>query len=133
MYGVSLSEVTICVNPGEAGWRDEGASEELSIPVVWPEGQDGPRLIQLHRRHLQEVTKVAVDGVDLPDTAWCYSREHSAWPNPFNPRVTVSFTLTAATGVRLDVYDLRGRRLATLVEEDLPAGTHQRTWLQLVR
>ena len=68
------------------------------------------------------------DVVAVPDAMPAIVVEHGAWPNPFNPRVTVSFTLTAAAGVRLDIYDLRGRRLATLAEGDLPAGTHQRTW-----
>ena len=29
---------------------------------------------------------------------------------------------------RLDIHDLHGRRLDTLIEGDLPAGTHQRSW-----
>ena len=29
---------------------------------------------------------------------------------------------------RLDVYDIQGRLLATLVDSDLPAGVHRRTW-----
>ena len=66
--------------------------------------------------------------VAVPDAMPAIVVEYGAWPNPFNPRVTVSFTLTAATGVRLDVYDLQGRRLVTLTEGNLPAGTHQRTW-----
>ena len=37
-----------------------------------------------------------------------------AWPNPFNPRVTLSYALPAAGAARLAVFDLRGREVAVL-------------------
>lgn len=52
----------------------------------------------------------------------------SAAPNPFNPRVTVSFTLAAATSGELAVFDLAGRRLRVLHAGDLGAGTHGFAW-----
>lgn len=52
----------------------------------------------------------------------------AAAPNPFNPRVTVSFTLAAATAGELAVFDLAGRRLRVLHAGDLAAGTHGFAW-----
>ncbi|MCD4829104.1 MAG: T9SS type A sorting domain-containing protein [Candidatus Cloacimonetes bacterium] len=52
----------------------------------------------------------------------------SVYPNPFNPRTTVAFTLPAASEVELVVYNIRGRRVATLVDEYLQAGEHAITW-----
>jgi len=52
-----------------------------------------------------------------------------AWPNPFNPRTSVKFTLPAATRVDLDIYDLAGRCVHTLEHGTvLSAGDHQRVW-----
>jgi hypothetical protein len=48
----------------------------------------------------------------------------AAYPNPFNPTTTLRFTLPAAADVRLEVFDLLGRRVATLVDGPLDAGTH---------
>jgi hypothetical protein len=53
---------------------------------------------------------------------------HSAYPNPFNPRTTIAFTLPRAAHVRLDVHDVRGLRVATLADEELGAGEHRRTF-----
>jgi len=53
---------------------------------------------------------------------------HSAYPNPFNPLTTIGFALTGETRVRLEVFDLRGRRLATLVDRILAPGTHGFDW-----
>ncbi|MEM1095372.1 MAG: T9SS type A sorting domain-containing protein [Bacteroidota bacterium] len=47
------------------------------------------------------------------------------YPNPFNPTSTIAFTLPASSEVRLTVYDLLGRPVATLTEGTLAAGRHQ--------
>jgi hypothetical protein len=49
-------------------------------------------------------------------------------PNPFNPRTTIGFALPVAANVQLEVYTLEGKRVAVLVERNLPAGQHQTTW-----
>jgi len=51
-----------------------------------------------------------------------------AFPNPFSPYTTIPFAMRAAAPVRLEVFDVRGRRVATLVDEVLGAGEHRREW-----
>lgn len=52
----------------------------------------------------------------------------AARPNPFNPLVTVGFALPAAGPARLQVFDLRGRRLRTLLDGDQAAGEGAVEW-----
>jgi|GEM_PF-6032637 len=47
------------------------------------------------------------------------------YPNPFGPATTVTYTLTSPRLVRLAVYDLLGRYVATLVDSRQPAGVHE--------
>jgi len=47
------------------------------------------------------------------------------YPNPFNPTTTLSYILPAASRVSLKIYDLSGRKVATLVDGWREAGTHQ--------
>ena len=52
----------------------------------------------------------------------------SAAPNPFNPRTRLSFELDRAGQLRIELYDLAGRRVATLLDEARPAGRVEVTW-----
>ncbi len=49
-------------------------------------------------------------------------------PNPFNPRTTLRFELSDPSSVRLEVFDLRGRVVRTLVDRSMRAGTHSVVW-----
>jgi hypothetical protein len=50
------------------------------------------------------------------------------YPNPFNPTTKISFALPVSSFVSLKVHDILGREVATLVNEDLPAGEYKRTF-----
>ncbi len=50
------------------------------------------------------------------------------YPNPFNPTTTIAFALPHQDQVRLAVYALDGRRVATLISGAVPAGWHTVTW-----
>ena len=50
------------------------------------------------------------------------------YPNPFNPSTIIPYQLAASSQVRLEVFNLLGQRIATLVDEARPAGFHTATW-----
>jgi len=47
------------------------------------------------------------------------------YPNPFNPSTQIRFELPTGSAVELGVYTVTGQRVATLIDEWLPAGTHR--------
>jgi flagellar hook assembly protein FlgD len=49
-------------------------------------------------------------------------------PNPFNPQTTFHFELARPGRAVLEIFDLAGRRVRTLVSADLPAGAHALRW-----
>jgi hypothetical protein len=50
------------------------------------------------------------------------------YPNPFNPSTTIGFTLPRQSYVSLVLFDILGRRVRQLVNDQLSAGKHEVTW-----
>ena len=62
------------------------------------------------------------------DDAVLEARRLAAWPNPFNPKTTLRFTNPTAGHVSLRLFDCSGRLVTSLVDEPLPAGSHETVW-----
>lgn len=52
----------------------------------------------------------------------------SIHPNPFNPQTRIAYDLAADGPVRLEIFDLRGKRVRTLIATAQPAGRHEAAW-----
>jgi hypothetical protein len=96
-----------------------------SIVVQWPSGI------------VDVLTHVDADGVvtvtegstlsvedhqrELPETIHLYQN----YPNPFNPSTTIRYDLNSAGVVRVEVFDILGQHVSTLVDEVQQAGLHE--------
>jgi hypothetical protein len=79
-----------------------------------------------------EASKILVDGyADVPRAFELFQN----YPNPFNPRTVIEFNLApqgegaALIDTRLSVYNILGRRVATLIDGPLAPGRHSVEWL----
>lgn len=50
------------------------------------------------------------------------------YPNPFNPATKISYRLSASSFVKVSVYDVLGREIATLINEEKTSGVYTKTW-----
>jgi hypothetical protein len=80
--------------------------------------------IALHARMTTLVTAVRDDQVDVPAVA----PRLTVTPNPFNPQTRLAFELSRPGRATLEIFDLAGRRVRTLVSGELPAGPHAFEW-----
>ncbi len=55
-------------------------------------------------------------------------RMEQNFPNPFNPSTQIKFQIAEASHVRLDIYDILGNKVATLVDEPKATGIYSVTW-----
>jgi hypothetical protein len=53
---------------------------------------------------------------------------HANHPNPFNPETQISFSLPSATHARLEIFNILGQKVITLVDSYLSAGEHAAVW-----
>ena len=64
----------------------------------------------------------------VPEAGVAGLRLYPCQPNPFNPRTTLKFELPFSGRVRLAVFDLGGRLVQLLVDEDMAQGAHEVVW-----
>ena len=79
---------------------------------------------QAHVIVLDATVTAVEEHEDLPETFVL----HVNYPNPFNPTTTIPYQIPVASRVTLAVYDVLGRRVATLVDAEQAAGRHQVGW-----
>jgi hypothetical protein len=123
---VGVDPVLRIVNVGEpaepfvADLYQTGGAEKIAIEGSTIATIASPGLLLLDAPILSTPSRVGVSSASRP--------ELSIYPNPFNPTTTVSFSLSRATHVTLDVFDAAGRHVRTLTNTLLQAGQHRTTW-----
>jgi hypothetical protein len=63
-------------------------------------------------------------GSEIPKEYKLYNN----YPNPFNPVTRIKFDLPKTSHVTIEIYDLTGRQITQLVNEDLGAGAYETEW-----
>lgn len=90
------------------------------VTALYDLGESGPS----NEAEVSNLVTALDDGPGLPAT---FALEQN-FPNPFTPHTTIPYRLSATTDVRLDLYDLRGRHIRTLVHQNQPAGIYAARW-----
>jgi len=87
-------------------------------------GDGSGQLTELHE--IDEGDDIAKEGTvaELPDG---YSLKQN-YPNPFNPTTQIDFSLAEGGPVTLEVYNLQGQKVATIVDRIMSAGEHTVEW-----
>jgi hypothetical protein len=102
-----------------------GTSTIEAFAVSGPYLLAGTSGVGVWRRPLSEmVTSVGERAYELPQQFELSQN----YPNPFNPLTVISYRLPVAGFVILKVYDILGREVAALVDQEMPPGVHQVTW-----
>jgi hypothetical protein len=67
------------------------------------------------------------DQIEEPNTPVAFNLSRN-YPNPFNPSTDIDFALPSAQHVTLDVYNVLGQHVRTLINGDLEAGEYSSIW-----
>ena len=101
---------------------DSFSSPELYSIEKTFEGESRVRIALATTRYLTLAsTRMHEESPDIPDVFAL----HQNYPNPFAPSTTIPFDLPEDARVSLAIYDLLGRKVVTVLDEDVLAGRHQ--------
>jgi hypothetical protein len=109
-------------NPNEMGLGDVAFdSKRNAVIVLCPNNQiasfDLSSVISSNVKNAEAIN-------EIPDK---YQLAQN-FPNPFNPRTTITFKLSQLSNIRLAIFDITGREVAALVDKELNAGSYQVSW-----
>ncbi|UCG50444.1 MAG: S8 family serine peptidase [Candidatus Latescibacterota bacterium] len=62
------------------------------------------------------------------DVVPTHNRLYQNIPNPFNPTTTISYDVAESGRVTLTIYDVKGRRVRRIVDDERPAGRYRTKW-----
>jgi len=110
----------------------------VGLTVKFSPSTDGDVVDYLYVRSVSDSTLVAqrvvLTGTTIPTSVGPESdlpltfRLGQNYPNPFNPSTMISFSTPRSSRVNLTVFDILGRVVATIVDEELPPGSYSRQW-----
>jgi hypothetical protein len=72
--------------------------------------------------------EIVVDADDDPEELPSKFSLGQNYPNPFNPSTTIEYSLAQEDNVSLEVFNILGQHIVTLVDDILPAGEYQAIW-----
>ncbi|MCX6133774.1 MAG: T9SS type A sorting domain-containing protein [Ignavibacteriales bacterium] len=101
-----------------------GTNVQFTLFDVTAVDQNGAS-IPVNVEYFSVTTISAVEREGTVPTAFSLSQNY---PNPFNPSTTIRFSLVQQSPVRLSVYDVLGRQVATLIDQRMDMGSYSVEW-----
>lgn len=75
-----------------------------------------------------QITVTDVVSVRIPGQAPTTYAISQNYPNPFNPTTTISYQVPQTSDVKLEIYNVLGQKVRTLINRSVEAGSHQVIW-----
>jgi len=122
---------TQTLNGTSTVWTQEAVSSIGNVVSVHAEFRDADKtlVIGTHGRgafQTQVLTPISVQPIST-EVPKGFSLSQN-YPNPFNPSTNIKFEISKNSNVSLKIYDMLGKEVATLVNENLGAGTYNSVW-----
>ncbi len=124
-------ELKIPLEDAIAHWDNPGAV--MNFPLTWKriylaeadETKKDSGIIYLDDFKAHYITTDILDkSINLPR----HFRLEQNFPNPFNPETTIRYSIPRAGKVQIELFNIHGQKIRSLVDSEQPAGTYQLQW-----
>ncbi|NOX17465.1 MAG: T9SS type A sorting domain-containing protein [Chlorobi bacterium] len=136
-------------NYGETLWGSFGFRDAFNPGLNWTAGDylaidQGPIIIMIENYRTRLIWNLFMSNPEIApalaaigfedvtgvpeDTPELNFKLYDNYPNPFNPDTIIEYSLPRKMYARLLIYDALGRKVAALVDGEIPAGKHKAVW-----
>lgn len=125
-YDIDITNENFQIDPGlSSGILLAGESAEIVITYdpLADDRHSGGVIVNHNAGNLPNPYEIAVTGEALKQNE--IARLEDNFPNPFNPTTTIPYILPEASDVRLDIYNVNGQHIQTLVNSQQPEGRYE--------
>ncbi len=120
LFGLHIIDISDPANPFWIdGYDTPGFAKNVFLSGQYAYIADEYSLMILHLR-----TIGVEEGNNIPQRFALLQN----YPNPFNAQTTIKYGIPTSSDVLLEIYDITGRKLETLLSEYQEAGEHQIIW-----
>ena len=140
--GEPVDYVLLKINnqPGEFTFSDSIGNFEYKLPAgiydIYAERVFYDDVIEYHVEVIDgEFTQIAIPMFEIVDVVEQTIPNPSSqisnltnYPNPFNPTTTIEFSIQYDNNVELSIFNIKGQKVKTLINEELQKGKHTAIW-----
>ena len=104
---------------------------ELEVLYTSSASYGGDMFTPAHSAPIIVLDPVGTSGIEIENKEVLIAEKyvlHQNYPNPFNPTTTIAFDIPVSKHVRLIIYDMLGREVISLVDNELQPGRHSAIW-----
>jgi len=123
-YGTNWNTDLRITNNSAGTERPSIYVEDLSVHVVWQDKRDGNWEIYYKQNPTGNPVDVQYINSGIP-TDYSLSQNY---PNPFNPGTTIQFSIPEQAYVQIEIFNLLGKNISTLIAEEMKAGNYKYYW-----
>ncbi len=110
----------------DPGFRWQTGDDLAFTTVLFSDDESTP--VEIAAANISETANAAQKNPALPEAFKLYQN----YPNPFNPATTIRFAVPSADAssqrVQLTIFDARGAKVSTLLDDNVEAGVHEIRW-----
>jgi poly-gamma-glutamate capsule biosynthesis protein CapA/YwtB (metallophosphatase superfamily) len=110
-------------------WQNATELHYINFPndYYWLQlkGTDNPKSVRLHYTEKDVVSSAPMRKQEVPANLLS---NLTSYPNPFNPEITLAFSLKQDAELELSIYNIKGQKIKTLVKEKRAKGLQNFTW-----